>query len=1220
MLAAIWQKKSVDPQIISELLNGLQGMTDYDLFAARLLSVPREAVNHFTIQTGDDMASVVKHMQLQAAEHLLNTFENKTDVVKAAMSFSSPIVPCLLAGLRCDSKKIRKKILVGFEVAMKKPVARANYAPLVKALVANKPALVATADNLVEVMVAFAEETRSTQATMHAILGEAVKSDELLAKIAPILGCLDKTGIVELAMYATVLMAKLDDGNKRTFEAILDSVIIPKMVENMSDGNVWEFLSTGMRSPLALSIQYNGLNKSPACALIDVLSDCFDKSDYESSDRLKELFASLIELSSIENIAPEHLASARGLILTLLTRLDASIFGELLRNIWGEAFFSVKGSIKAKRATTATQSEDDDSKWLKTTFLLEVSQKKFVETRDLLQPLAVLLKTALHEQDHRDHAYVLDLLISTLLNIVDSLTASEKESNPLDPELIVQCIRNCKNPNTKATALLLLAKSTAATNAEYILHNSIQLFTFVGTHFLQVESKTSFDIACTAIDILVPHILSVCKTSKGEQKAHEISVSILNTFVDASSDMPRHRFCVFMHRLASRMGADTYLWLMTLLLIKGDARKKQYDSSLGGPRSARMTMEERQQQLRDLYAMFDGPEASVQVSSLLLMVQRTNHNTKDMRKLLGISENSKTAKLSANDQFDMVRVKMLSFAQSLLMSHTFMRQVVQGLQRDDLQLRGRLQALLEATVMCIEALHEPEEDVNMEDESRIRRQLALCCEKVFEATLAVIPTSVFVQMLANLLAPKQTANIKRKALEVFNARLVRHDGDSNLLDDPNLPSLMEPLSDLALDNKGGHNQQLALLCIRSLAKALQACPSLMVQNLKTLCSKLATKDFLNSLDVGAVIAATLLCLTELFNILGPHAVVHVKPFIVWVLALMSRKDEKILNPVVLNSLVVAVQKCIDNFGGFLNPYYRKLVIAACQLTAWHHDQQSDGQTEELRHGASRIKQLQLAMSRGIPTHSLMSISKSCYDELGELDNNAQHIIALSNIIKENVIDMDKAEVMATSSTYLDFFLHAFKYRQGSSNLDLAEIVEAALGDAFLSFALKLSLEDFKPLYYRLFNLALDVDNKEGIATVFHITTQVAMKLKSLFSFVCEMIVQKATGILQEYAKRKDTDPEASRVCMLGYIMDALTSIFQFNRVDSLLMKSYEDHVNAILEHLDVPHGESPVLLAKVKKSLKVFKRKKANQISDFRSRIVLDNWPPQLKMKHNGST
>ena len=69
--------------------------------------------------------------------------------------------------------------------------------------------------------------------------------------------------------------------------------------------------------------------------------------------------------------------------------------------------------------------------------------------------------------------------------------------------------RNCQNPNTKATALLILAKSSAA-NPEYILHNSIPIFTFMGTHFLKIDAKQSFDVACQAIDVIIPHIQSVC--------------------------------------------------------------------------------------------------------------------------------------------------------------------------------------------------------------------------------------------------------------------------------------------------------------------------------------------------------------------------------------------------------------------------------------------------------------------------------------------------------------------------------------------------------------------------------------------------------------------------------------------------------------------------------------------------------------------------------------
>ena len=52
------------------------------------------------------------------------------------------------------------------------------------------------------------------------------------------------------------------------------------------------------------------------------------------------------------------------------------------------------------------------------------------------------------------------------------------------------------------------------------------------------------------------------------------------------------------------------------------------------------------------------------------------------------------------------------------------------------------------------------------------------------------------------------------------------------------------------------------------------------------------------------------------------------------------------------------------------------------------------------------------------------------------------------------------------------------------------------------------LDDFKPVYYQLFNLTLDSQNLDGITTLFRITKQIANKLKSLFSFVCELLVMQ----------------------------------------------------------------------------------------------------------------
>ena len=191
--------------------------------------------------------------------------------------------------------------------------------------------------------------------------------------------------------------------------------------------------------------------------------------------------------------------------------------------------------------------------------------------------------------------------------------------------------------------------------------------------------------------------------------------------------------------------------------------------------------------------------------------------------------------------------------------------------------------------------------------------------------------------------------------------------------------------------------------------------------------------------------------------------------------------------------------------------------------------------------------------------------RPCFDELkNEKDGAAASVVALSTIILESLAQVNKSDIVASSTMTMDLFLHVFKTCRQDFSADEAHDIEEAFGEAFLAFGLKVSLEDFKPLYYKLFSLALDVENVSNISTMFHITTLVGNKLKSLFSFVCEMIVQKATTILQETAKAKD-DSQSDMLC---YILDALTSIFTFSRVDSLLMKSYEDHVNSILEFLD----------------------------------------------------
>ena len=98
---------------------------------------------------------------------------------------------------------------------------------------------------------------------------------------------------------------------------------------------------------------------------------------------------------------------------------------EAFQDIWGNDVLvsvssdpsSKKMPIKKRRPFPTDAMEPE--KWQMTVFFLEISQDL---SSNFLVPLAILLDRALNQQDQSDHAYVLDLLISKLIDITDHLT------------------------------------------------------------------------------------------------------------------------------------------------------------------------------------------------------------------------------------------------------------------------------------------------------------------------------------------------------------------------------------------------------------------------------------------------------------------------------------------------------------------------------------------------------------------------------------------------------------------------------------------------------------------------------------------------------------------------------------------------------------------------------------------------------------------------------
>lgn len=72
---------------------------------------------------------------------------------------------------------------------------------------------------------------------------------------------------------------------------------------------------------------------------------------------------------------------------------------------------------------------------------------------------------------------------------------------------------------------------------------------------------------------------------------------------------------------------------------------------------------------------------------------------------------------------------------------------------------------------------------------------------------------------------------------------------------------------------------------------------------------------------------------------------------------------------------------------------------------------------------------------------------------------------------------------------------------------------------------------------------------DSMTTMFHLTEIVALKLKTLFSFISETLVQKTTAILNAYANPDlKKVPETKLVDLICQMMNALTAVFTHNQV------------------------------------------------------------------------
>lgn len=235
---------------------------------------------------------------------------------------------------------------------------------------------------------------------------------------------------------------------------------------------------------------------------------------------------------------------------------------------------------RRKSQTTQLLSTDilTTTEWRCGNSFMEYIQNKhqIVNPHQLLPSLFLVLKRCLQFEDQSPVEYSKQLVLSCMLHFCQLISPDGKPQRSLIPDkifeiaLVVQCIRGTQNPQTHHHALQLLSH-TAAMIPELVLHNMMDIFTFVGSSIVRRDDAYTYQIISNIIKSIIPTLIATSNQANAEAAV----IPVLRVFADIILDVPEHRRMRLYADLLNTLGAHQYTWMFLAVLFEGYVRHSQ---------------------------------------------------------------------------------------------------------------------------------------------------------------------------------------------------------------------------------------------------------------------------------------------------------------------------------------------------------------------------------------------------------------------------------------------------------------------------------------------------------------------------------------------------------------------------------------------------------------------------------------------------------------------
>uniref|UniRef100_A0A8B9I897 HEAT repeat-containing protein 1 n=1 Tax=Anser brachyrhynchus TaxID=132585 RepID=A0A8B9I897_9AVES len=869
--------------------------------------------------------------------------------------------------------------------------------------------------------------------------------------------------------------------------------------------------------------------------------------------------------------------------------------------------------------------------WQRVMLILELLQhkKKLKRPQALVPALFNLLSRCLEPQasEEENMEYTKQLILSCLLNICQKLSSdgSKVPADVLDKEkfnveLIVQCIRVSKMPQTHHHALLLLG-AVAGMFPDKVLHNIMPIFTFMGANVLRLDDTYTFQVINKTVQMVIPALIQ----SSGS--VEEVVIKIIRVFVDALPHVPEHRRLPILTQLITTVGGERFLWVLLVLLFEQYVTKTVTATSSTDKDAVLEADTEFWISICcefNIHSQFQSMMKIIHYLTELPENKEGNCKTKRTCKTKLKNQDGQLFNVESHSGKQLRHFKFLSvsFMSQLLTSQSlsiffFSPNCPCYILKDS----SFLSRLLEDVLHYINTVASSVEGNADKPTAKFWRVLLSKSYEMMDKVNALLPTETFIPVIRGLMT-NQLPSVRRKAMDLLNNKVQQR----TRWQKSQIRQLLELVPELIAivqckrkeeEEEQAINRQTALFSLKLLCKGFGTeNPMPFVPVLKTAIDLISSEK-----EEKNVMGSAFLCIAEVTCTLKAQTIPQLPRLMPALLKTLKNKKELISNEIYLLSAVTALLKVAETLPHFLSPY---LMDCLLQVVRLERIVVEFGPSSQIN---VRVTSLKSILATKLAPRILLPAVTNCLC-IALLLFWQNCVGPLMNILKEHIVVMEKDHLISHQSELTAFFMTALDFRTEHAQDDLEEVgkTETYIIDCLISMVMKLSEASFRPLFFKLFDWSKTESTlKDRLLTFHRLADCIADKLKGLFTLFAGHLVKPFAETLNQLNVSKtdeaffDSENSTEKSCLLlQFTMDCLHKLFLYDTQKFLSKERAETLMMPLVDQLENMLGGDEKFQGRVTEHL-------VPCIAQFSVAMADDSlWKPLnyhilLKMRHASS-